>query len=522
MLREEVKRLDRIDYGLLGTLFTGFLTFCYTWFSFTLDDAYITLRYSKHLAEGHGLVWNPGTQNAVEGFTSLSWAVIGAIPHALNLPPVNTLKIFSIACGLTTIALIYLYGKKRNIDRVWSFILATPLAFSPAFAFLTIQGMETTFATLLVTASTISCLEYIRTNKKKYLISTSLFLCLGMLTRPGVALFAIGVMAGIAAVKYYRNGLKSIYTPFKYGTLFLLIPGAAYILFNLLYYGYPVPNPLYIKSSGGIVSIPGIKQTMFFLAYLVLPYAALGTFSLIFKSEEKIRQLFVNSLPILLASSIFIAIWFFFKPIQGFLYRFQMPLLPTLLILFTQANLELETKINRENVLKITLIIGLTLCLALYPMHTIFDADQAWDKRSQVDRVKTGQALNEFSNENYTMLVSESGALPYYSEWRAYDTLGLNSEYVAHKGLDQKFLERISPELIIFLAREESKLSKESPEVMKFMRKNNYALIAVVKKQRTQESKHFYFIKERLVDTALYSKLRNMDVDYENISKSSK
>src|SRR5262245_54181998 len=37
--------------------------------AFTLDDTFITLRYSQNLAEGHGLLWNPGAA-PVEGYTS--------------------------------------------------------------------------------------------------------------------------------------------------------------------------------------------------------------------------------------------------------------------------------------------------------------------------------------------------------------------------------------------------------------------------------------------------------------------
>ncbi len=39
----------------------------------TLDDAYITLRYARHLAEGYGLgAWNH-TGEHVEGYSSLLW-----------------------------------------------------------------------------------------------------------------------------------------------------------------------------------------------------------------------------------------------------------------------------------------------------------------------------------------------------------------------------------------------------------------------------------------------------------------
>src|SRR6266540_3239895 len=42
----------------------------------TLDDAYITFRYARHLAEGYGLgAWNH-TGEHVEGYSSLLWMLL--------------------------------------------------------------------------------------------------------------------------------------------------------------------------------------------------------------------------------------------------------------------------------------------------------------------------------------------------------------------------------------------------------------------------------------------------------------
>ena len=48
-------------------------------FGFCLqDDTYIGLRYSRNLAEGHGLVFNPGEH--VDGYPNFSWIMLSAIP----------------------------------------------------------------------------------------------------------------------------------------------------------------------------------------------------------------------------------------------------------------------------------------------------------------------------------------------------------------------------------------------------------------------------------------------------------
>ena len=51
----------------------------------TEDDAFITFRYSKHLAEGLGPVWNPGDSPPVEGYTNFLWMVLMVIPHWLGM-----------------------------------------------------------------------------------------------------------------------------------------------------------------------------------------------------------------------------------------------------------------------------------------------------------------------------------------------------------------------------------------------------------------------------------------------------
>src|SRR5207248_5456755 len=57
---------------------------------FTLfDDAMISMRYARNLADGHGLLWNPG-QPAVEGYTNFLWTLWMAVLHLL---PVTESKI---------------------------------------------------------------------------------------------------------------------------------------------------------------------------------------------------------------------------------------------------------------------------------------------------------------------------------------------------------------------------------------------------------------------------------------------
>lgn len=50
------------------------------------DDAMISMRYARNLAEGYGLVWNPGGDR-IEGFTNPLWTFAMALIHLVPIPP---------------------------------------------------------------------------------------------------------------------------------------------------------------------------------------------------------------------------------------------------------------------------------------------------------------------------------------------------------------------------------------------------------------------------------------------------
>ena len=47
-------------------------------YQFIVDDVYISLRYARNLAEGHGLVFNVDGSAPVEGYTNFLWVVLEA------------------------------------------------------------------------------------------------------------------------------------------------------------------------------------------------------------------------------------------------------------------------------------------------------------------------------------------------------------------------------------------------------------------------------------------------------------
>ena len=68
---------------------------------FATDDAYITLRYARHLLAGEGLVWNLGGER-VEGYSNFAYVLIAALFGALGELDIGPLKLLGVAGLLAT------------------------------------------------------------------------------------------------------------------------------------------------------------------------------------------------------------------------------------------------------------------------------------------------------------------------------------------------------------------------------------------------------------------------------------
>ena len=67
--------------------------------------------------------------------------------------------------------------------------------------------------------------------------------------------------------------------------------------------------------------------------------------------------------------------------------------------------------------------------------------------------VRLANGLARYQSRNYTLVVSEAGLLPFYSEWRAIDAWGLNDAEIAQTGgVTNEYLDRSRPAVISFHA----------------------------------------------------------------------
>jgi len=110
-----------------------------------VDDAYISARYSEHLAAGYGLVYNAG-EAPVEGYTNLAWTVLLAGARVLGLPMHQSMEAFGLLFGALGIVGLVLLGAALMDRPRQPWIAALPALFiaaTPHYAIIATNGLET-------------------------------------------------------------------------------------------------------------------------------------------------------------------------------------------------------------------------------------------------------------------------------------------------------------------------------------------------------------------------------------------
>lgn len=116
------------------------------------EDAMISMRYARHLAAGHGLVWNIG-EAPIEGFTNLLWVLWMSVAHLLGLSE-SKIALFIMLSGVaillaTGLVTSKIARKASGAPWVPVAVLAATL-FDYPLVFWTLRGMEVGALTLIV------------------------------------------------------------------------------------------------------------------------------------------------------------------------------------------------------------------------------------------------------------------------------------------------------------------------------------------------------------------------------------
>ncbi len=415
----------------------------------TVDDAFITFRYARHLAEGRGLQWNPGDTPA-EGFTSLLWVLVSVIPHRFHIDVPAFAKVVSLValgCSAALAALVawhLLRDAGRDLRLVVGGATALVVAAHPMTAVHASSGMETALFTCLATALAYSAVSYRAFPSRRGAWSLALLSLLLGLARPEGNLLAGTVLVGLTIAQAGRGNGIGLVRPVL---LAYVIPGSIYFVARWAFYGLLLPLPFYIKSSAGW---EGVDQVIGFyrhaVGWICLP-ALLGFLSFW-------RRTWPLALATLLHSI------FYLKPahMMGFSWRYLYPCFP---ILVLAAGLAIARVLRSRPWLAVAATC-LGAVVTVYAHGRGADATiedhVAYARGLARAHVRLGRelaALSErFPGASPRLVVADAGAIPYYSDWWVLDSFGLNDREIARTGVrDLSYIYGASPDAVVILSR---------------------------------------------------------------------
>lgn len=233
------------------------------------EDAFITFRYSTHLAGGHGLVWNLGSV-PVEGYTNFLWVAVCAAAIALGIEVTRFAQVAGVVAGLATILYTWRFAERvLRMPRPISVVPCLLLAASGPFATWASSGMETVLFTLLVTAGCYHAAVSWNGQRAHAWGAAALFVA-ATLTRPEGPLVAV-VAAAVSIWVMGRRGAVLGAAALYVGAL------AAYEAWRVWYFHAWLPNTYYAKVGGSPFRVVrGAVYAAAFAAYFVVPFAPLG------------------------------------------------------------------------------------------------------------------------------------------------------------------------------------------------------------------------------------------------------
>lgn len=397
-----------------------YLIFALRFYHHMVDDAFISFRYARNLADGHGLVFNPGER--VEGYTNFLWVLLLELGLKLRLDPETVARLLGLAAGGAVLAAVVRAGAERRSPAWIRFVAPTFLAVHPAMAVWAVGGMETTFFAALVTWGV--CLAALDAERGVLRPISAVLLALAGLTRPEGALFAFLVAAfALLPGREPRPSGRNVAT---WGAIFLVL-WLPYFLWRWSYYGYIFPNTFYAKvDPGGSEAARGLGYLHGFLwntGYWLL----LVLIGLAWAWRRRSRELVFGVAAVYFGYVVFIGG-------DGLpMYRFFVPVLG-LFFLLVQWGLE-ELPLPRRGAGAWAAALALIACAAwsARPNFAGFDYEYVRQDQREVSTWKTvGRWFRQNAAPGDSIAVLPAGAMPYFSGLKTFDMLGLNDVKVAH------------------------------------------------------------------------------------------
>lgn len=405
------------------------------------DDTFISLRYARNLAYGHGLVFNYGDR--LEGYTNFLWVLLATPAYWLKVDALNWVK--ALACLFGQVGLFVTWEATRLFGgRSHAFgLTATALFAGSASVILwSMAGLEPTLMAVLCSGGTLLAMKVWEAEDEpiRLAVFAGLVLALAGLCRPD-AHAVIAMAGGFAAIDCLRRRrLRKAWLVCGAVILGVLVP---YHLFRFAYFGDWLPNTFYVKAAAGPeVRKRGLEFAGSLLGFTWHPYVfAVAPLALIGKKRG-------IKLWALALCAFFVAYLVKIGRDEMKWFRLYLPVLPLLLALAADAGRVLVDEPLRAWARRggddawrpwVGIAPALVALALLLPMSlSLASAKAAWHGNyrawSEKSFMAMGKYIAERSETGEVVVFQDMGAAPISAPDQTWiDTIGILNRTVAHE-----------------------------------------------------------------------------------------
>jgi hypothetical protein len=408
-----------------------------------VDDAYISFRYARNAAQGHGLLFTPSEQ-PVEGYTNFLWTVLMVPLYWLDINVPLASILLGMLLALACLGLVYRLAADYLAIGSWQGVLAVfLLAADGSFALWAVSGMETHLFALLLLLGALGY-RYEMDDEQRWPLSGICFV-LAAMTRPeGLLVFALTVLHQLFTRYYRHQRLLTYQDIWRIGLFFMIWSSWFFLRWN--YYGYPLPNTFYAKVTlestdaqwaRGLAHVDTFVWIHLGKAFLVLAVGALFVRSWSWMGSYLLLIVTVYSAYIAFVGG------------DWSIGRFFAPLLPMYYLLVAAPIgviigwlLEIGKISKPTHIAPLLVSVALVLALCYFNMSSWNGEYALYVQRFDVGlasqaRTEAGLWLHKHVPDDALIAVDAAGQIPYYAELPTIDMFGINDLYIAHLSLEE-------------------------------------------------------------------------------------
>jgi hypothetical protein len=434
---------------------------------FPFDDTYITFRYAANLAHGFGIVWNAGTIIVptgahTEGYTNFLLVLLLTPFVWLGCDLVIVSQIIGVVAVMVTAITIYRIvarnvaqtsvcdsagGSQTKVCATFCATFVSALFLLDPFVWMNAySGLETSLFTMWLVVAIWACTT--KRTELAFMLAT-----FAALTRPEGALMGM-VLLIVALIQKRQNPDEEIaatldghppVSVFSYWLSAFVLPLVLYAGWKFWYFGNLLPNSFYIKvaqiAGGAFLPGRGTMRIFYMGVWYLLPFGLVAIWKGIKRADVQIAVLWCGLLS---------CFYLFSQLIQNDYQRFTNSI-EVLLILLAGIAIGSMTKKRWVASVAVIVVIAVNIIWSLY-----FRGGLGYMQRMDEERNPYSRVAEVFKSipdhQAITLAWGDAGRLPYYSEMRNIDPVGLNTNEIAHAhSADEviRFIMKSRPDLII-------------------------------------------------------------------------